>query len=169
MKTESRPVINTTYRLRLVMLATALFPLLVIAVCSLLPGVSLDTAILLATATAPIAALLAAAVIISGLTHPMQKAAASVKRFISMDYRLESAIPKKGWPEASAMISSLNRLMLELGAYRGFQLNQVVEERAKAKALIETITDGILLVDDSGGLIYSNKTALKLLGIPKLS
>lgn len=169
MKTETRPVINTTYRLRLVMLATALFPLLVIAVCALMPGVSRDTAILLATATAPIAAFLAAAVIISGLTHPMQKAAASVKRFISADYRLESALPREGWPEAAAMISSLNRLMLELSAYRAFQLNQVVEERAKAKALIETITDGILLVDDRGGLIYSNKTALKLLGIPKLS
>ena len=169
MKTETRPAINTTYRLRLVMLATALFPLLIIAISTMLSGASSDIAILVATAAAPLAAFLAAAVIISGLTHPLEKATSSVKRFISMDYRLESAIPKEGWPEAATFISSLNRLMLELSAYRAFQLNQVVEERAKAKALIETIADGILLVDDRGGLIYSNKTALKLLGIPKLA
>lgn len=61
----------------------------------------------------------------------------------------------------------MNRLMLELGAFRAFHLNQVVEDRAKAQALIDTITDGVLLADDKGQLIYNNQRALSLLGIPK--
>ncbi|OGS12162.1 MAG: hypothetical protein A2234_11075 [Elusimicrobia bacterium RIFOXYA2_FULL_58_8] len=168
-KSEQKQTIKTSSRLRLVMLAVVLFPLLVVAAGPLLPGVLEQHVLLFAAALAPLAAFFAASVVIAGLTRPMEKAAFSVKKFIAADYRLEAAIPREGWPEAGVLTSSLNRLMLELSAYRAFQLNQVVEERAKAKALVETITDGIMLVDDKGGLIYSNQTALKLMGIPKLS
>lgn len=151
------------------MLVASLLPLLVFAVCAFLMKVSGLSAFLFALGSVPAAALLAASIIKYGLTLPLENAASSVKKFIAADYRLKAAISKEGWPEAVGLISSLNRLMLELSAYRAFQLNQVVEERAKAKALVETITDGILLVDDHGGLIYSNQTALSLLGIAKLS
>lgn len=165
---EQRTVLKTNARVRLAVLAAALLPLLVAAGAA---AAQLDgwLALLLCVAAAMLAAYFSTRMVILGLAHPMEKAAASVKKFIAAEYKLEAALPKEGWPEASALISSLNRLMLELSAYRAFQLNQVVEERAKAKALIETIADGILLIDDHGGLIYCNKTALKLLGIPKLS
>lgn len=120
-----------------------------------------------AAAAAALGGWLLALSVKSGLTRPMDKMAASVKAFIAADYKLEAALAKEGWPEAQGVTSALNRLMLELSAYRAFHLNQVVEERAKAQALIETITDGILLVDDRGRLIYSNQLALKLLGIPR--
>ncbi|MBI4801169.1 MAG: PAS domain-containing sensor histidine kinase [Elusimicrobia bacterium] len=97
----------------------------------------------------------------------MAKVSASVKRFITSDYKLESVLPKEGWRESEDLISAFNRLTLELSAYHAFHLSQIVEERAKAEALVETIPDGVLLVDDRGRLIYSNKVALKMLGIPK--
>lgn len=160
---------KTSFRLYLVTLGVSLLPLLVFAACSLAPGMTVKRAFIFSAAAAPVAAVLAARILICGLTHPMANAASSVKEFIAADYRLKAALPKEGWPESVLLISSLNRLMLELSAYRAFQFNQIVEERAKAKALIETITDGIMLVDDRGGLIYSNLAALKLLGIAKLS
>jgi signal transduction histidine kinase len=78
---------------------------------------------------------------------------------------MEAPLPKQGWPEAKDLISAVNRVLLELNAYRSFHINQLVEERAKAEALLETITDGVLLTDDRGRLIHSNRCALELLGI----
>lgn len=98
---------------------------------------------------------------------PINNMVNGVKKFLK-DKHLDEVIPQEGWPEIKALVGILNRLMLELQAYRAFQLNQIVEEKNKAQALIDTITDGVILVDDRGGLIYCNQTALKLLGIAKM-
>lgn len=98
---------------------------------------------------------------------PINNMVTGVKRFLK-EKHLDQVIPAEGWPEIKVLVGILNRLMLELQAYRAFQLNQIVEEKNKAQALIDTITDGVILVDDRGGLIYSNQTALKLLGIAKM-
>lgn len=103
-----------------------------------------------------------------GLLLPMERTAAGVRGFVAAGYRLEKAMPKEGWPEGRELISAANRLLLELGAFRAFQINQVIEERGKAQALIETIPDGVLLTGDSGRVIACNGAALELLGIPKL-
>ncbi|MDD5207754.1 MAG: ATP-binding protein [Elusimicrobiales bacterium] len=99
---------------------------------------------------------------------PINNMVNSVKGFLRTQH-LDQVIAQQGWPEIRVLVGVLNRLMLELQAYRAFQLNQIVEEKGKAQALIDTISDGVVLVDDRGSLIYSNNTALKLLGIPKIS
>ena len=144
----------------------AALSVLVFAVCEDRLNAGRAYAFAAAAAAAAVAAFFTTRAVLSGLARPMGKMSAGVKSFIAADYKLDSALPKEGWTEAQGVISVLNRLMLELSAYRAFHLNQVVEERAKAQALIETINDGILLVDDRGRLIYSNQLALKLLGIP---
>ncbi|MDO8803582.1 MAG: ATP-binding protein [Elusimicrobiota bacterium] len=159
--------INTTTHLRLLILGTSLLPVLLFFICAAGFKIGYLYALLIAAAAALAAVFFAAGQIMAGLAAPMVKVSSSVKCFITADYKLEAAIHKEGWPEAESLISSVNRLMLELSAYRAFQLNQVLEERGKAEALIETIVDGVLLVDDRGFLIYSNDTALQLLGIPK--
>ncbi|OGR68609.1 MAG: hypothetical protein A2081_03435 [Elusimicrobia bacterium GWC2_61_19] len=102
------------------------------------------------------------------IIRPINNMVGGVKQFLKTQH-LDTVIPQEGWPEIKVLVGVLNRLMLELQAYRAFQLNQIVEEKGKAQALIDTISDGVLLVDDRGSLIYSNTTALKLLGIPKIS
>ncbi len=102
------------------------------------------------------------------IIRPINNMVGGVKQFLKTQH-LDDVIPKEGWPELQVLVGVLNRLMLELQAYRAFQLNQIVEEKGKAQALIDTITDGVLLVDDRGSLIYANNVALQLLGIPKIS
>jgi signal transduction histidine kinase len=102
------------------------------------------------------------------IIRPVNNMVSGVKQFLKTQH-LDAVIPQEGWPEIKSLVGILNRLMLELQAYRAFQLNQIVEEKGKAQALIDTISDGVLLVDDRGSLIYSNNTALKLLGIPKIA
>jgi two-component system phosphate regulon sensor histidine kinase PhoR len=102
------------------------------------------------------------------IIKPLNNMVSGVKQFLKTQH-LDEVIPAHGWPELKTLIGVLNRLMLELQAYRAFQLNQIVEEKGKAQALIDTISDGVLLIDDRGTLIYCNNTALKLLDIPKIS
>jgi len=155
------------YRLILIIAGASLAPVLVFAVCAEVAGSGYLYALSIAIAAALLPAFFAARSVTGGLLLPMANMTSGMKCFIKADYRLDSALPKEGWPEAGSLISALNRVMLELSAYRAFHLNQLVDERTKAQALIETITDGILLTDDRGRLIYSNQIALKLLGIPK--
>lgn len=151
------------------MLGVSLLPALVFIACVVVLKLGYFNAFFVAAAAALLSTFFSVEAILSGVARPMAKMSSGVKCFIAADYRLEAVLPKEGWPEAGTLVSALNRLMLELSAYRAFHLNQVVEERAKAQALIDTISDGILLVDDRGQLIYSNQIALKLLGIPKLT
>jgi len=160
--------LNLDLRLYSILLAAGLLPACTLGAC-LAAGFGPAAAAAAAGLASLFAALCAGRLIERGLSAPVSKVSAAVKKFIADNYRLAAALPKEGWPAAAALVSSANRLMLELGAFRAFQINQVVEERGKAKALIETIPDGALLLDDRGGIIYSNRTALRLLGIPGLS
>lgn len=149
-------------RLGLIISAVAAFPALVLACWP--PGYGQGGGFAAAAAVL-LSAVYATRVILRGIGSPVSRMSAAVMSFRAADYRLVSPLRKDGWPEAAGLVSSLNRLMLELSAYRAFHLNQVVEERAKAQALIETISDGILLVDDRGRLIHSNKLALRVLRV----
>lgn len=105
--------------------------------------------------------------VVQGLVRPSLNATSSAKNFISAGYCLNKVLSKEGWPEARGMTAAMNRLMLELGAFHGFRLDQVVQERAKAQAMMETIDDGVLLLDDAGKIICANQRALRLLGLEK--
>lgn len=150
---------NIVIRLVLIVAAAAAFPVGVIA-CWPGPGGGYAAA-----GAVLISIFLGVRAILHGMGAPLSRMSGAVRAFRAADYRLESPLLKEGWPETAGLISALNRLMLELGAFRSFHLNQVVEERAKAQALIETISDAVLLVDDRGRLIHSNKLALNILRV----
>lgn len=101
------------------------------------------------------------------ILKPISALMEGVQRVSSSD--LTTTIPQEGWPEIKSLISVFNRMMLELQAYRAFQLRKLVEEKTKAEALINTIPDGVILVDQNNRLMSSNQIALKLMGIPKVS
>ncbi len=149
------------------MFALALLPIIIFLLCLSVFKIGYAYSTVITIILAAFAAFFVARIIFKGVGHPVSMMSNAVKSFREAEYKLDSPLSKEGWPEANVLISALNRLMLELSAYRSFQLNQVVEERAKAQALIETITDAILLVDDRGRLIHSNKLALRILKIAK--
>lgn len=157
---------KTTLRLNSLIAAASLVPVLAFAACAGWLAFGYLCSLAIAILAAALSSFFAARMVTRGLVTPMSKMVSGVKSFVKTDYRLDSAMPKEGWQESENLISALNRVMLELSAYRAFHLNQLVDERTKAQALIDTITDGILLADDRGQLIYSNQIALKLLGIP---
>lgn len=157
-----------TQRLWLLMLLATLSPVALFYACVSMPGPAAEYALAAAVLAALCSALFFSGKLQSGLVIPAVKVTTLVRSFSTGKSGLDSLLQKEGWPESQQLISAVNRLMLELNAYRAFHLNQVVEERAKAQALLETIPDGVLLVDDNGRLICSNRRALELLRIPAL-
>lgn len=157
---------KTGHRLKFILLGAAMFPAGVLYVCAYGLGLEIRYSLGIAAAAAAVCAFTAGAAVVSGLVRPANNAAAFIKRVVAGGYKMESTLAKEGWPEAEELVSAVNRVLLELNAYRSFHINQLVEERAKAEALLETITDGALLVDDRGRLIHSNHYALDLLAIP---
>lgn len=157
--------LDSNVRLTALLLVSTLAPVLVLAAC--LPGSGAGNmhALCLTAASVLAAVSLAAAGAARGFTRPVARVASLLKCFLSPSYRLESAVPKEGWPEAQGLIGDANRLMLELSAYRAFNVDQVLEERGRAQALIEAVPDGIILLDDRGRVVYSNSAALRLLKI----
>ncbi|MEA3428223.1 MAG: PAS domain-containing protein, partial [Thermodesulfobacteriota bacterium] len=149
------------------MLTVALLPIIIFLLCFSVFKIGYVFSIAITGILAAFTAFFAARIIFKGVGHPVSVMSDAVKSFRESEYKLDAPLPKEGWKEANVLISALNRLMLELSAYRSFQLNQVVEERAKAQALIETISDAILLVDDRGRLLHSNKLALRILKISR--
>lgn len=145
--------------LGLLLALPAVLPAAVLAVC----GPLADRRALAASALAGAACSLV--LIHRGLLRPVRGAAEAIKKFYTDDYKIEKPLAREGWPETAQLISALNKVILELGAYHAFHINQVLEERGKAQALIDAIMDGVLLLDDGGRLIHANRTALKLLGI----
>jgi K+-sensing histidine kinase KdpD len=71
----------------------------------------------------------------------------------------------KGDKEINFIINNLNKMMLELQAFKSFHIDQVVDERNKSNAVMNTISDSVLLIDSSGEVIHHN---LKALGILKI-
>ncbi|MFA6434621.1 MAG: ATP-binding protein [Elusimicrobiales bacterium] len=157
-----------TTRCFLIMMAITVLPLSSVAVWHFRQHNSIAVCALLAAAIVivPLCMLL---LISNRIIRPINNMVTGVKRFLKEDHHLAAVIPQEGWPEIRTLTGALNRLMLELQAYRAFHLNQVVEEKNKAQALIDTITDGVILSDDRGGVIYANQTALRLLGIAKIA
>lgn len=72
-------------------------------------------------------------------------------------------ISLKGPPEIRKLISEINRLMLELQAYHGFQISKIVDENNKARALVDIVPDAAILADEKKELIYFNERAKILL------
>jgi len=149
-----------------IILAAAMVPLLAASAALFYAGQFPAHIPLPALGAALLSSFAAGAIVWRGLAAPITKASAGIKNFIASGYKLPVPLPKEGWPEARGLVSSINRVLLELNAYHAFQINLAIEERAKAQALLETITDGVLLVDNRGCMIHSNHQALELLGLP---
>lgn len=151
-----------------ILLAVALPPLAVFAACRA-SGLAAWPSLACAVGSAMASCGAGSWLLLRGVGAPMLRLRDCVGRFTASGFKLDSPLPRSGWGLTASLTSAVNRLMLELSAFRGFRLDQVLDERAKAEALIETITDGVLLTDDSWRVLYANHCALSLLGIPKLS
>ena len=64
-----------------------------------------------------------------------------------------------GLEEFRALGQAFNQMTTELQVYNDMQVEKIVDEKTKVEAILYSIRDGIVMVDDKGNLIFSNDTA----------
>jgi len=64
-----------------------------------------------------------------------------------------------GLEEFRALGRAFNQMTQELKVYNDMQVEKIVDEKTKVEALLYSIHDGIVMVNDKGGLLFSNDPA----------
>ncbi len=64
-----------------------------------------------------------------------------------------------GLEEFRALGQAFNQMTQELQVYNDMQIEKIVDEKTKVEALLYSIHDGILMVNEKGDLLFSNETA----------
>ncbi|MEK7232174.1 MAG: ATP-binding protein [Elusimicrobiota bacterium] len=67
--------------------------------------------------------------------------------------------------ELQDLAETFNKMVAQLSAYAALQVDRLVAEQRKTKAILYTIDEGILLCDESSNLQLANRRALDMLAI----
>ena len=100
-----------------------------------------------------------------GLSGPILKLASCAEKVAGGDFDNEVDIKTKD--ELQVLAASFNQMQRALKKYNELQIDRIIEERTKTKAIIFSIEDGIIMTDDRGGIMLVNEKARELLEISK--
>ncbi len=162
--------IRYSQTLRLDMLYTAITvdqnnkPLALVRVAIPLQQVSANVAnlqrVLIAVTLLTTAVAVLLAVIIAGrITRPVRELTQSAWKLASSDPAVQPI------PSSQDEISQLAQVFTLMSARLNGQINDLETERATLDAVLQKMTDGVLIVDDQGKIQLVNPAALKMFGI----
>lgn len=100
----------------------------------------------------------------SGFSGPVKNIRRAFESF-SKTKAVEKIIPKEGDEDMQFIISALNKMMLQLQAYNCFRLDQVLDERNKADAMMDVVPDAMVLINANGAIMHCNRPFQALTGI----
>ncbi|MFC2061108.1 ATP-binding protein [Elusimicrobiota bacterium] len=110
-----------------------------------------------------IAAVLIAYFLARGLYHPIQKLINGARAVSAGDFN--RTVDVKTRDELYTLSDTFNKMVKSLKRYNDMQVDKIDAERAKTKAIVFSIEDGIVLFDHKGKIMLINDRALELLGI----
>jgi signal transduction histidine kinase/HAMP domain-containing protein len=89
------------------------------------------------------------------ISLPITKLAEGVRKVAHRQF--DEKIPEDfGLDEFRQLGSAFNNMMKELKVYEGLQVERIIEENTKVQSLLYSIRDGIIMIGDSGGLLFAN-------------
>jgi signal transduction histidine kinase len=95
---------------------------------------------------------------------PLRKLSASIDHAANQDFT--ASIPVEGHDEFAAVGRSFNRMLVQLQGYRTSTLAELMAERNRVASIVNTLDEGLLLVDQNRRLIVVNPVASTLLDVP---
>ncbi|HEY3875529.1 MAG TPA: ATP-binding protein [Candidatus Kapabacteria bacterium] len=95
--------------------------------------------------------------------RPLRELTDSVKEL--RGGHLDTRIPIHGADEIADLGFEFNRLTERLSEFEAMNVSEIVREKQKSEAIIESIDDPLLLFDASGRLLHLNRAAEELTGI----
>lgn len=119
--------------------------------------------ILLVTLGSVLVGFVASYVITARTIRPLRELTNSVK--LLQGGHLDTRIPISGADEIADLGFEFNRLTERLQEFEAMNINEIVREKQKSEAIIESINDPLLLFDASGALILMNRAAENITGI----
>ena len=97
------------------------------------------------------------------ISNPIARLSEGAGKIAAGDF--SGQVAETGWAEVKMLTAVFNKMVKDLKKYNGMQVDRIVEEKNKAETLVNTIQDGVILTDVSGSLLYSNPTAMRLMGL----
>jgi len=95
---------------------------------------------------------------VAHISRPIMKLAAGVQNVAAK--RFDDKVPENfGLEEFRALGQAFNQMTSELKVYNDLQVEKIIDEKTKVESLLFSIRDGILMLDDKGGLIFTNEPA----------
>lgn len=96
------------------------------------------------------------------LTRPIAEITRATRRISGGDYEVE--VPASTSDELGTLARAFNRMARELRSYREMNVEELKAEKRKSEAIIESIEDGLIVVDADLRIVDINPAARRLLG-----
>ncbi|MDF7814352.1 ATP-binding protein [Hymenobacter sp. YC55] len=95
---------------------------------------------------------------------PLRQLSASIDHAANQDFT--ASIPVKGHDEFATVGRNFNRMLVQLQSYRTSTLAELMAERNRVTSIVNTLDEGLLLIDQNRRLIVVNPVASMLLAMP---
>ncbi|WP_375437482.1 ATP-binding protein [uncultured Hymenobacter sp.] len=95
---------------------------------------------------------------------PLRRLSASIDHAANQDFT--ASIPVEGHDEFATVGRSFNRMLVQLQSYRTSTLAELIAERNRVASIVNTLDEGLLLIDQNRRLIVVNPVASALLDVP---
>jgi len=119
--------------------------------------------VMLVTAIALVAGVVGSTIVARRTIKPLTDLTDSVKELRAG--HLDTRIPISGADEISDLGFEFNRLTERLQEFEAMNVNEILREKQKSEAIIESIDDPLLLFDANGLLTLMNKAAESVTGV----
>jgi NtrC-family two-component system sensor histidine kinase KinB len=97
------------------------------------------------------------------IVQPIRKVQAATQKIAAGDYDVE--VQTDATDELGKLAAQFNEMAAELRSYRDLNIETIMAEQRKSKAILQSIDDGLLVVDGDYDVINMNPTAEWVLGV----
>jgi NtrC-family two-component system sensor histidine kinase KinB len=97
------------------------------------------------------------------VVQPVRRVMEAAQRISEGNYEVE--ISPRSSDELGSLASEFNAMARKLRAYRDLNIRQIMEEKTKSEAILQSIDDGIVVVDADGKVADMNLAAAAALGV----
>ncbi|QDA62276.1 HAMP domain-containing sensor histidine kinase [Hymenobacter jejuensis] len=95
---------------------------------------------------------------------PLRKLFVSIEHATNQDFT--ATIPVESRDEFGRVARAFNRMLVQLNDYRSSTLAQLVTERNRASSIVNTLDEGLLLLDQNRDVLLANPVVCQLLNLP---
>lgn len=97
------------------------------------------------------------------IINPIRILVKKIKKISEGDYSQRLSI--SGDYETAELANEFNSMAEKLNNYRLMNIDKITKEKQKAEAIVESISDGVIVTDDENKIILLNKAAERILNI----